>query len=93
LNIAPASNTATVQSFSQSLRTSTRATPSRRTPSGAMKRKRAVVEESEDRSVSDYYVSASAKGNVEIKEIDPEGKFVKLYNKGSDEVSNPPIAG
>ncbi|XP_016963990.1 lamin Dm0 [Drosophila biarmipes] len=87
LNITPAASTATVQSFSQSLRSSTRATPSRRTPSGAMKRKRAVVDESEDRSVSDYYVSASAKGNVEIKEIDPEGKFVKLYNKGSDEVA------
>lgn len=85
LNITPA-NTATVQSFSQSLR-STRATPSRRTPSGALKRKRAVVDESEDRSVSDFYVSASAKGNVEIKEIDPEGKFVKLHNKGNDEVS------
>ncbi|KAH8324179.1 hypothetical protein KR074_001030 [Drosophila pseudoananassae] len=86
LNITPA-NSATVQSFSQSLRTSTRATPSRRTPSGAQKRKRAMVDESEDRSVSDYYVSASAKGNVEIKEIDPEGKFVKLFNKGTDEVA------
>ncbi|XP_030565457.1 lamin Dm0 [Drosophila novamexicana] len=85
LNITPA-NSATVQSFSQSLR-STRATPSRRTPSGGLKRKRAVVDESEDRSVSDFYVSASAKGNIEIKEIDPEGKFVKLYNKGNDEVS------
>ncbi|KAM8717209.1 hypothetical protein ACLKA7_003989 [Drosophila subpalustris] len=85
LNITPA-NTATVQSFSQSLR-STRATPSRRTPSGALKRKRAVVDESEDRSVSDFYVSASAKGNVEIKEIDPEGKYVKLHNKGNDEIS------
>ncbi|KAH8410322.1 hypothetical protein KR009_011891 [Drosophila setifemur] len=87
LNITPSANTATVQSFSQSLRSSTRATPSRRTPSGALKRKRAVVDESEDRSVSDYYVSASAKGNVEIKEIDPEGKFVKLFNKGADEVA------
>ncbi|XP_017107192.2 lamin Dm0 [Drosophila bipectinata] len=86
LNITPA-NSATVQSFSQSLRSSTRATPSRRTPSGAQKRKRAMVDESEDRSVSDYYVSASAKGNVEIKEIDPEGKFVKLFNKGTDEVA------
>ncbi|KAH8246513.1 hypothetical protein KR038_007939 [Drosophila bunnanda] len=84
LNITPA-NTATVQSFSQSLRGSTRATPSRRTPSGAVKRKR--VEEAEDRSFSDFYVSASAKGNVEIKEIDPEGKFVKLYNKGAEEVA------
>ncbi|XP_017043928.1 lamin Dm0 [Drosophila ficusphila] len=87
LNITPAANTATVQSFSQSLRSSTRATPSRHTPSGAAKRKRNVVDETEDRSVSDYYVSATAKGNVEIKEIDPEGKFVRLYNKGSEEVA------
>ncbi|SPP82170.1 lamin Dm0 [Drosophila guanche] len=86
LNITP-SNTATVQSFSQSLRSSTRATPSRRTPSGALKRKRTIVDETEDRSVSDFYVSASAKGNIEIKEIDPEGKFVKLFNKGNEEVA------
>lgn len=46
-----------------------------------------MVDESEDRSFSDFYVSASAKGNVEIKEIDPEGKFVKLYNKGAEEVA------
>lgn len=87
LNITPAANTATVQSFSQSLRSSTRATPGRRTPSGVMKRKRAAVEESEDHSVSDYYVTASARGSVEIKEIDPEGKFVRLLNKGKDEVA------
>ncbi|EDV57875.1 lamin Dm0 [Drosophila erecta] len=87
LNITPSTNAATVQSFSQSLRSSTRGTPSRRTPSGAVKRKRAVVDESEDHCVSDYYVSASAQGNVEIKEIDPEGKFVRLFNKGSDEVA------
>ncbi|KAH8377316.1 hypothetical protein KR093_004780 [Drosophila rubida] len=85
LNITPA-NTATVQSFSQSLRSS-RATPSRRTPSGALKRKRAVVDESEDRSLSDFYITSSAKSNVEIKEIDPEGKYVKLYNKGNEEIA------
>ncbi|ALC40117.1 Lam [Drosophila busckii] len=84
LNITPA-NTATVQSFSQSLR-HTRATPSRRTPSN-LKRKRAVVDESEDRSFSDFYITANSKGNVEIQEIDPEGKYVKLYNKGNEEVS------
>ncbi|KAH8269285.1 hypothetical protein KR018_001308 [Drosophila ironensis] len=85
LNITPA-NSATVQSFSQSLRSSTRATPSRHS-SGAQKRKRAMVDETEDRSVSDFYVSASAKGSVEIKEIDSEGKFVRLLNKGAEEVS------
>ncbi|EDW80253.1 uncharacterized protein Dwil_GK21105 [Drosophila willistoni] len=87
LNITPAPNTATVQSFSQSLRSSTRSTPSRRTPSGALKRKRAFVDESEDRSVSDFYISANAKGNVEIKEIDADGKFIKLYNKGAEEIA------
>ncbi|KAH8357315.1 lamin Dm0 [Drosophila serrata] len=84
LNITPA-NTATVQSFSQSLRSSTRATPSRRTPSGAVKRKR--VDDADDRLITDFFITNSAKYDVQIKEIDPEGKFVKLYNKGEKEVA------
>lgn len=94
LNITPsASNTATASSLSQSLR-STRATPMRRTPSrgqstasGAFKRKRTVVEESEDRNESEYFVTGSAKGDIQISEIDPEGKFVKLFNKSQKEIS------
>lgn len=57
--------------------------PSRRVsigPSG--KRKRTTIEESEERSLSDYSVTSSAKGDIEITDFDAEGKFVKLYNKG-----------
>lgn len=60
--------------------------PSRRVsvgPSG--KRKRTTIDESEERSLSDYSVTSSAKGDVEITDFDAEGKFVKLYNK-SDKV-------
>lgn len=57
--------------------------PSRRVsvgPSG--KRKRTTIDESEERSLSDYSVTSSAKGDIEITDFDSEGKFVKLYNKG-----------
>lgn len=83
LNITPSSFNQS-QSFSQSL-TRVRGTPvgSRLTPtrSGA-KRKRTVLEESEERSISDWSVTASAKGDVEISDADAEGKYIKLHNKG-----------
>ncbi|CAD6999972.1 unnamed protein product [Ceratitis capitata] len=90
LNITPHSSTAASGSFSQSLR-GTRATPLRKTPSrGAstapLKRKRTVIDESEDLSQSEYFVTGSAKGDIEISEVDSEGKFVKLHNKGNKEV-------
>ncbi|XP_073826326.1 lamin [Musca autumnalis] len=92
LNITPGPGSASASSFSQSLR-STRATPHRKTPmrapstaSGAFKRKRTVVDESEDVSQSEYFVTSSAKGDIEISEFDPEGKFVKVHNKGTSEV-------
>ncbi|XP_063704304.1 lamin Dm0-like isoform X2 [Culicoides brevitarsis] len=88
LNITPSAANQS-QSFSQSL-TRVRATPvgSRLTPTRAgAKRKRTVLEESEERSVSDWSTTASAKGDVEITECDPEGKFVKLHNKGQKEVN------
>lgn len=50
-------------------------------PSG--KRKRTLLDESEERNLSDYSVTASAKGDVEVAECDNEGKFVKLFNKGN----------
>ncbi|XP_011214702.2 lamin Dm0 [Bactrocera dorsalis] len=89
LNITPHSST-TSGSFSQSLR-GTRATPIRKTPSrGAstvpLKRKRTVVDESEDLSQSEYFVTGSAKGDIEIADVDAEGKYVKLHNKGNKEV-------
>lgn len=57
-------------------------TPSRATPLRAVKRKRGLVEEIDQRSPLDFSISNSAKGDVEISDVDPEGKFVKLTNKG-----------
>uniref|UniRef100_A0A1B0A5V1 LTD domain-containing protein n=1 Tax=Glossina pallidipes TaxID=7398 RepID=A0A1B0A5V1_GLOPL len=92
LNITPSSGGATVSSLSQSLRSS-RATPHRKTPmrgasaaSGGLKRKRTVVDESEDITTDDFYVTSSAKGDVDIVDVDPEGKYVKLRNKGANEI-------
>ena len=47
------------------------------------KRKRTILDESEERSLSDYSITSSAKGDVEILDADPEGKFVKLHNKSN----------
>lgn len=94
LNITPSTaNTATVSSLSQSLR-STRATPLRKTPSrgqstpgvGAHKRKRTVIDESADLNQAEFFDSGSAKGDIQIVEVDPDGKFVKLMNKGAKEI-------
>lgn len=60
-----------------------RATPSRHTPLRGAKRKRTLLEESEERSSSDYSVTGTARGDIEITEADPQGRFVKLTNKGS----------
>ncbi|KAK4877805.1 hypothetical protein RN001_010311 [Aquatica leii] len=60
-----------------------RGTPMR----GASKRKRTLLEESQEQSVSDFSVSNSSKGDVEIAEADPDGQFVKLHNKSNKEVS------
>ncbi|XP_046398629.1 lamin Dm0-like [Ischnura elegans] len=65
-----------------------RGTPvSRYTPVRGGKRKRTFLEESEESSQSDYSISSQAKGSVEISENCPQGKFVKLHNKGNKEVS------
>lgn len=87
LNITPNTSATSTTQLSQSLRS--RHTPVRRTPSRALpaKRKRTVVEESEDRNLSDYSVTSSAKGDIEIFEADPEGQYVKLHNKTNKEVN------
>ncbi|KMQ90784.1 lamin dm0-like isoform x1 protein, partial [Lasius niger] len=77
LNITPA------QSSNTSL--TGKATPSRHTFLRGGKRKR-TLEESADRS-SDYSVTGSARGDVEISESDSLGRFVKLTNKGNKEIS------
>ncbi|XP_057323120.1 lamin-C-like isoform X2 [Microplitis mediator] len=72
---------------SMSTSTSSRSTPSRYTPVRGGKRKRTLMEESEERSTSDYSVQTSARGDIEITEADPQGRFVKLTNKGNKEIS------
>ena len=57
-------------------------TPSRRTPTRALKRKRTMLEESSSYSLSDFLTTTSAVGDVEIVEVEPEGKFIRLNNKG-----------
>lgn len=64
-----------------------RSTPVRRTPVRGTKRKRTIVQQSEHKSSSDFSVSGSAKGDIEITEHNQEGKFVKIHNKGSKEVA------
>lgn len=67
---------------------STRSSAQRHTPMRAgTKRKRTMMEESHESSVSDYSVSGSSKGEVEIVDADPEGKYVKIHNKSNQEVS------
>lgn len=66
-------------STSQSLRSGT---PSRRTPTRALKRKRTMLEESSSYSLADFITTSSAKGDMEVAEVDPEGKFIRLLNKG-----------
>ncbi|XP_060533946.1 lamin Dm0-like [Cylas formicarius] len=67
---------------------STRSSSQRRTPVrlGA-KRKRTLLDESQESSVADYSVTSSSKGDIEVSEADPEGKFVKLHNKSGQEIS------
>ncbi|XP_014219603.1 lamin-C isoform X2 [Copidosoma floridanum] len=78
LNITPAQSQSSV---------SGRETPSRATPVRSNKRKRTLLEESEERTTSDYSVTGSARGDVEITEAETQGRFVKLTNKGGKETS------
>ncbi|XP_026463158.1 lamin-C-like isoform X1 [Ctenocephalides felis] len=67
-----------------------RSTPlmSRRPPSRlGGKRKRTLLEESHESSLSEFTEHATCKGDIEISKSDTEGRFVKLTNKGTKEVS------
>lgn len=87
LNITPGSQSTIFQTSSSSGGVTGRSSALRRTPQrAAAKRKRTMLEESDERSVSDYSVTSSAKGDIEISEVDAEGKFVKLHNKSAKEV-------
>lgn len=76
----------TGQSPGRESRASGISTPGRATPLRAT-RKRTLLDESEERSLRDYSIKSSAKGDLEIDSICPEGKFVKIKNKGKKEIS------
>lgn len=80
------SNQSTNQ-FSQSFGRSGRATPAGRGPSRAGKRKRTFLDETDEISTSDFSVLSASKGDIEIQDSCPEGKFVKLFNKGDAEIA------
>lgn len=57
-----------------------RFTPSRGTPLRGLKRKRTMME-SED--LDEYDTKASSSGDIEFIDACPQGKYVKLRNKGT----------
>ncbi|XP_075215988.1 lamin Dm0-like [Lycorma delicatula] len=59
---------------------------SRRTPIHA-KRKRTFMEDSEEQSSSNFSISSTSTGDIEIAESCPEGKFIRLHNKSNKEIS------
>lgn len=60
----------------------------RRTPVRAGgKRKRTLLEESSETSLSDYSVTSQAKGDVEVADVCADGRYVRLHNKGNKEVT------
>ncbi|XP_059490217.1 lamin Dm0-like [Neocloeon triangulifer] len=61
-----------------------RFTPSRGTPVRGGKRKRTMMESEE---LDEYDTKASATGDVEFIDVCPQGRYVKLRNKGNKEVS------
>nr|CAH0099011.1 unnamed protein product [Daphnia galeata] len=71
-------------SSSQSTRSGT---PSRRTPTRALKRKRTMLEESATYSLADFITTSSAKGEIQVEEVDSDGKFIRLINKSDKEAS------
>ncbi|XP_054277708.1 lamin Dm0-like [Macrosteles quadrilineatus] len=85
LNITPVSGTP-----GRPANVSGRLTPGRRgTPSmarGGAKRKRTILEDSETSSLQDYTITSSYKTDLEVVDVDPTGKFIKLHNKGAKEV-------
>ncbi|KRT78232.1 hypothetical protein AMK59_6704 [Oryctes borbonicus] len=80
LNISPSGSAETSRSV--------RSGSQRRTPvRGGAKRKRTLLEESQESTLSDYSVTSSSKGDIEVAEVDADGKFVKIHNKTNKEVA------
>ncbi|XP_067626848.1 lamin-C isoform X2 [Eurosta solidaginis] len=98
-NRAGATSTNTDSGYSNGthLSVSTTSRSGRVTPSGrrsappgvggsAVKRRRTVIDESEDRNLSEYSVNSAAKGDLQIIDADSEGRYIKLHNKGNEEI-------
>ncbi|CAB3240964.1 unnamed protein product [Arctia plantaginis] len=64
-----------------------RGTPARRATPLRAARKRTLLDESEERSLNDFSVTSSAKGDLEVAEACPDGTFVRIRNKGKKELS------
>lgn len=75
----------------ESSKSEVRGSSQRRTPVrvGA-KRKRTLLEESHEQSLSDFSVNSTSKGDIEVSDVDPDGKFIKLHNKSAQEI---PLGG
>jgi len=85
LNITPAQGQTVTDSFTRSVRSSS----ARRTPVRVAggKRKRTLLEESQESAVSDYSITSSSKGDLEVAEVCPDGNFVKVHNKSNKELA------
>lgn len=79
---------ASASGVSMSVSSGTRGTPSRRATPLRAARKRTLLDETEERSLNDYSVTSSAKGDLEVAESCPDGSFVKIRNKGKKVCSN-----
>ncbi|CAH1102083.1 unnamed protein product [Psylliodes chrysocephalus] len=70
---------------------SQRSSSQRRTPIRAgAKRKRTLLEESQESSLSDFSINSSSKGDIEVADVDADGHFIRLHNKSNQEV---PLGG
>ena len=80
LNITPASVTT-----APTASTTRRGTPVRRTPvPKAAKRRKLLVEE---RNLDEFEVKGDSKTDVIVNDVDPNGQFIQLYNKGDKEIA------
>lgn len=61
-------------------------TPAASTPTRGSKRKRTVFSQMEDKYDSSSQTLSSTKGDIEIIEYDPDGRFIKIHNKGNKEL-------
>ncbi|XP_029672560.1 lamin Dm0-like [Formica exsecta] len=62
-------------------------TPSADTSLRSNKRKRTLLEESEECSSNDYSVTGITRGDVWITEVNPQGRFIKFNNKGNKKIN------